>query len=66
MAVMLRDRGWRDGFHGRDPQESCDAYMEGWHAGIRKGDRTNRAPRRDPNGPGAVGEPSVVAVDGDE
>lgn len=40
MTQTLYLRGWRDGFHGREPAELCDAYLDGWHAGLGKGDPT--------------------------
>ena len=33
-------RGFRDGFHGREPREACEAYLEGYQVGARDGDRT--------------------------
>lgn len=40
MGHRVYDRGWRDGFYGREPREACSVYLDGWHAGIAKGDRT--------------------------
>lgn len=44
MGHRVYDRGWRDGFYGREPREACSVYLDGWHAGIAKGDRTERLP----------------------
>lgn len=48
VTLSLRERGWRDAFWGRDAQEADEAYLEGWEAGARKGDRTPRAVTADP------------------
>lgn len=42
MGHRVYDRGWRDGFYGREPREACPVYLDGWHAGLAKGDRTER------------------------
>lgn len=39
-SFSLRERGWRDGFWGREPQDADEAYLEGWECGRRAGDRT--------------------------
>lgn len=39
-TLTAYERGWRDGFHGREPREACDVYLEGWAVGRRDGDRT--------------------------
>ena len=62
MSHRAYDRGWRDGFYGREPREACSVYLDGWHAGLAKGDRTERpapAPRfdRPACGPDEAGEP---------
>lgn len=39
-SFLLRERGWRDGFWGREAQESDEVYLEGWECGRRAGDMT--------------------------
>jgi len=39
-TFSLRERGWRDGFWGREAQEVDEVYLEGWECGRRAGDRT--------------------------
>ena len=39
-TLSMHERGYRAGFYGREPSESDIAYLEGWHAGLRDGDRT--------------------------
>lgn len=40
MGFSLHERGFRDGFWGREPRESDPVYFDGYHAGLRDGDRT--------------------------
>ncbi len=40
MGFSLHERGYRDGFYGREPRESDPVYLDGYHAGLRDGDRT--------------------------
>ena len=39
-TFSLRERGWRDGFWGREAQEVDEVYLEGLECGRRAGDRT--------------------------
>ena len=40
MGFSMHERGFRDGFYGREPRESDPVYLDGYHAGLRDGDRT--------------------------
>jgi hypothetical protein len=40
MLTSLHMMGFRDGFYGREPRESDPVYLDGYHAGLRDGDRT--------------------------
>lgn len=40
MAYLTRERGWRDGFWGREPREADEVYLEGWECARRASDRT--------------------------
>lgn len=40
MLTALHMMGFRDGFYGREPRESDPVYLDGYHAGLRDGDRT--------------------------
>ncbi len=53
--MSLYERGWKDGFWGRDPTESDEVYLDAWEHGLRDGDRTRGAlapatPAAAPNG----------------
>ena len=39
-TLSAYERGWRDGFWGREAREACEVYLEGWECGRRAGDRT--------------------------
>lgn len=64
-------RGWRDGFWGRESVEDDPAYLHGYEAGYRAGDRTRPPAGTHPGSPapdlaascvdGEVGEPSSEA-----
>lgn len=40
MGFSMHERGFRDGFWGREPREADPVYLDGYHAGLRDGDRT--------------------------
>ena len=40
-TLSLYEKGWRDGFWGREPTSADSTYMEGWAVGVRRGDRTS-------------------------
>lgn len=41
-TLTAYERGFRDGFHGREPREASEAYLEGYQVGARDGDRTRK------------------------
>lgn len=42
VTFSLFERGWRDAFWGREPAEADPSYLEGFAAGLTKGDRTRK------------------------
>lgn len=64
MALSLFERGWRDAFWGRDPGEADTSYLEGFAAGLRKGDRTAAGRRDGAHAPALA--PTSSSYDGDE
>lgn len=64
MSFRLHYRGWRDGFHGREPREACEVYLTGWEAGHRASDRTIPPARRLSSSTSpAVSVPSAMSTD---
>ena len=62
-TFTLRERGYRDAWHGRDPRENDDEYMAGYEAGARDTDRTRRAAGRPRQAGGRIAGHSAPAAD---
>ena len=63
MGFSLHERGFRAGFYGREPAEADPTYLEGYHAGLRDGDRTRARLGRQHADPNASGSLLVPAPD---